>query len=290
VLYDLGHVSSSEPYRRLFNQGYIQAPAYTDVRGAYVPADEVVEDAAGYSWRGQPVRREYGKMGKSLKNMVTPEQMCAEYGADTFRVYEMSMGPLESSRPWESRAVIGAHRFLQRLWRVVLDEQTGQPRVTDEPASAQTRQALHRTIDGVRTDMGGLRFNTVIAKLIELTNHVTTTYPGGAPREIAEPLVLMVAPLAPHIAEELWRRLGNTESLAYTDFPRADERLLVAERIEYPVQINGKVRARVTVAADADESVVRQAALADAKVAAYVEGKEPHKVIVVPGRIVTVVV
>ncbi len=290
VLYDLGHVHSSEPYRRLFNQGYIQAPAYVDSRGVYVLADEVVEYSGVFSWRGQPVRREYGKMGKSLKNVVTPEQICAEYGADTFRVYEMSMGPLESSRPWESRAVVGAHRFLQRLWRVVLDEQTGQPRVTDEPASAQSRQVLHRTIDGVRADMVGLRFNTAIAKLIELTNHVTTAYPDGAPREVAVPLVLMVAPLAPHIAEELWRRLGNTGSLTYTDFPHADERLLVTETIEYPVQINGKVRARIRVAADAEESVVREAALADAKVVAYVGEKILKKVIVVPGRIVTVVV
>ncbi len=290
VLYDLGHVSSSEPYRRLFNQGYIQAPAYTDSRGVYVPADEVVESGDGFSWHGQPVRREYGKMGKSLKNVVTPEQICSEYGADTFRVYEMSMGPLESSRPWESRAVVGAQRFLQRLWRVVLDEQTGQPRVTDDPAAAQTHRILHRAIEGVRSDMVGLRFNTAIAKLIELTNHVTTTYPAGAPREVAEPLVLMVAPLAPHIAEELWQRLGHTGSLAYAVFPQADERLLVAETIEYPVQINGKVRARVTVAADADEAAVREAALGEAKVAAYVGEKEPRKVIVVPGRIVTIVV
>ncbi|MGH3545899.1 MAG: leucine--tRNA ligase, partial [Mycobacteriales bacterium] len=292
VLYDLGYVSSSEPYRRLFNQGYIQASAYTDTRGMYVPADEVVAEVGGtdeYSWNGRPVRREYGKMGKSLKNVVTPEQMCADYGADTFRVYEMSMGPLESSRPWESRAVIGAHRFLQRLWRVVLDEQTGQPRVTDDPADDATRRVLHRTIAGVRTDMAGLRFNTVIAKLIELTNHITTTYPAGAPREVAAPLVLMVAPLAPHIAEELWRRLGNTGSLTYADFPSADESLLVAQTVEYPIQINGKVRSRVTVAAGADESTVRQTALRDAKVAAYVGERTPRKVIVVPGRIVTMV-
>ncbi|HEX3731352.1 MAG TPA: class I tRNA ligase family protein, partial [Mycobacteriales bacterium] len=290
VLFDLGYVSSSEPYRKLFNQGYIQAAAYTDARGVYVPAAEVVEADGQFSWNGQPVRREYGKMGKSLKNVVTPEDMCAEYGADTFRVYEMSMGPLENSRPWESRAVVGAHRFLQRLWRVVLDEQTGELKVTDDAPSAETLRVLHRTIEGVRADMVNLRFNTVIAKLIELTNHVTTTYPGGASRAVAEPLVLMTAPLAPHIAEELWQRLGHDDSLTYAPFPQADPALLVADTVEYPVQINGKVRARVTVPAAADEAAVREAALAEPKVAGYVGDREPRKVIVVPGRIVTVVV
>jgi len=290
VLYDLGHVGSTEPYRRLFNQGYIQAPAYTDSRGTYVSASEVVEIDGGFSWQGQPVRREYGKMGKSLKNVVTPEQMCGEYGADTFRVYEMGMGPLEASRPWESRAVVGAHRFLQRLWRVVLDEQTGTPRITDAAANRLTGQLLHRTIEGVRADMVGLRFNTAIAKLIELTNHVTVTYPNAAPREVAEAMVLMVAPLAPHIAEELWQRLGHAESLTYAPFPQADPQLLIAETIEYPVQVNGKVRGRITVPADADEASVRAAALADEKVAGYVGASAPKKVIVIPGRIVTVVV
>ncbi|MGH3426095.1 MAG: leucine--tRNA ligase [Mycobacteriales bacterium] len=290
VLFDLGHVSSSEPYRKLFNQGYIQAPAYTDERGVYVPAAEVVEIDGQFSWNGRRVHREYGKMGKSLKNVVTPEEMCAEYGADTFRVYEMSMGPLENSRPWESRAVVGAHRFLQRLWRVVLDEQTGEARVTGEEPSADTLRVLHRTIEGVRADMANLRFNTVIAKLIELTNHVTTTYPGGAPRAVAEPLVLMTAPLAPHIAEELWQLLGHDGSLTYAPFPAADPALLVADTVEYPVQVNGKVRARVTVSADAAEATVRQAALAEPKVAGYVGDREPKKVIVVLGRIVTVVV
>ena len=127
VLYDLGHLSSSEPFHKLFNQGYIQAYAYTDERGAYVPAAEVSGDeTGGFRYEGQPVKREYGKMGKSLKNIVTPDDICDEYGADTFRVYEMSMGPLDMSRPWETRAVVGSQRFLQRLWRNVVDENTGE--------------------------------------------------------------------------------------------------------------------------------------------------------------------
>ncbi|WP_433529191.1 leucine--tRNA ligase [Micromonospora sp. CA-263727] len=285
VLYDLGHVSSFEPFRKLFNQGYIQAYAYTDARGAYVPAEEVAERDGGFFLGDVQVNREYGKMGKSLKNVVTPDEMCAAYGADTFRVYEMSMGPLEVSRPWETRAVVGSYRFLQRVWRAIVDEQTGESRVTDEPADEATRRLLHRVIDGVRGDMEGIRFNTAIAKLIELTNGVTRL--AGTPREVAEPLVLMVAPFAPHIAEELWRRLGHRTSLTYADFPVADPALLVAETVTYPVQVNGKVRGRVEVPADATEEAVRAEALA--AVAATLAGKEPRKVIVIPGRMVSVV-
>src|SRR4029450_10603209 len=155
VLYDLGHISSSEPFRKLFNQGYIQAYAYRDARGVVVPAEEVVERDGTYFYEGQEVLRRYGKMGKSLKNVVTPDEMCEHYGADTFRVYEMAMGPLDVSRPWETRAVVGAQRFLQRFWRFVVDEQPGAPRVADEPTDDQTRRLLHRTIDGVRADMEG---------------------------------------------------------------------------------------------------------------------------------------
>jgi len=287
VLYDLGHISSFEPFRRLFNQGYIQAYAFRDARGAVVPAEEVVEVDGGYAWNGRPVTREYGKMGKSLRNVVTPDEMCAQYGADTFRVYEMSMGPLDVSRPWETRAVVGAQRFLQRVWRAVVDEETGAVRVVDEPADDQTRRLLHRVIDGVRADMEGIRFNTAIAKLIELTNRVTAVGGAGTPREVAEPLVLMVSPFAPHVAEELWRRLGHQDSLAYVDFPVPDPALLVQESVTYPVQVNGKVRGRVEVPADASDEAVRAAALA--AVAEHVSG-EPRKVIVVPGRMVSVVV
>jgi leucyl-tRNA synthetase len=294
VLFDLGHVSTSEPYRRLFNQGYIQAYAYTDERGMYVPAAEVRETGEGkdveYFHGDVPVTRLYGKMGKSLKNSVSPDEMFDTFGADTLRVYEMSMGPLDVSRPWETRAVIGSHRFLQRVWRNIVDENTGELRVSEAPASEETRRALHRAIDGVRGDMAELRFNTAIAKLIELNNHLTQACPDGTPREVAEPLVLMLAPVAPHLAEELWIKLGHTSSLAYEAFPVADPELLVGDTVEYPVQVNGKVRGKVTVPADADEATVRAAALAEPKVAAYVDGKEPRKVIVVPGRIVTVVV
>ncbi|WP_214407077.1 leucine--tRNA ligase [Pseudonocardia lacus] len=291
VLYDLGHVSSEEPFRRLFNQGYIQAFAYTDARGAYVTAEEVVEDEdGGFTWNGQPVRRQYGKMGKSLRNVVTPDEMCERYGADTFRLYEMSTGPMDVSRPWSTRDVIGAQRFLQRVWRNLVDETTGACRVTEAEPDVETLRVLHKAIAGVHADYAALHHNTAAAKLIELNNHLTKTYAGtGVPRAVAEPLVLMMAPLTPHIAEELWSLLGHSGTLAHGPFPAADERYLVAETVEYPIQVNGKVRSRITVPADADQDQLQAAALADDKVVAALAGREPRKVIVVPGRLVNVV-
>jgi leucyl-tRNA synthetase len=288
VLFDLGHVSSKEPYARLFNQGYVQAYAYKDEREIYVDAKEVEARDGGYFYRGEPVTREYGKMGKSLKNSVSPDEMYAEYGADTLRLYEMATGPMDASRPWETRDVIGMYRFLQRLWRNMVDEETGECTVIDAPADADTIKLMHRTIDVVRTEMDALRFNTAIAKLIELNNAVTKL--DATPREIAEPMVLMAAPLVPHVAEELWRKLGHLETVTYLDFPVADEQYLVDDTIEIPVQVNGKVRGRIEVAADADQAACEAAALADEKVQIALDGAAPKKVIVVPGRMVNIVI
>ncbi|HEY5422847.1 MAG TPA: class I tRNA ligase family protein, partial [Ilumatobacteraceae bacterium] len=288
VLFDLGHLSSKEPYYRLFNQGYILAAAYKDDREIYVEATEVVERDGGLFYGNVPVTREWGKMGKSLKNAVTPDDICQSYGADTLRLYEMAMGPLDASRPWETRDVVGMYRFLQRLWRNVVDEETGEVALLDQPADDETLRLLHRTISGVRDDMDGLRFNTAIAKLIELNNHLTKL--GGCPVDVADPLVLMVAPLAAHLAEELWAKLGHTESLALEPFPVADPALLVADTVEYPVQINGKVRSHITVAADLDASTIESTALADPKVVSLLDGATPKKVIVVIGRMVNIVV
>ncbi|GAA5103103.1 leucine--tRNA ligase [Nocardia iowensis] len=294
VLFDLGDVSGYEPYRRLFNQGYIQAYAYTDARGAYVPAAEVVERDGKFFWTDTTgteleVFQEYGKIGKSLKNAVSPDEMYDLYGADTFRFYEMAMGPLDSSRPWATKDVVGAHRFLQRIWRLVVDEETGELRVTEAAPSQETLRLLHKTIAGVDEDFAALRDNTAGAKLIELTNHLTKTYPDGAPRSVVEPLVLMLAPLSPHITEEMWERLGHTESLAHGPFPVADPALLVDESVEYPIQVNGKVRSRIQVPADADNAAIEAAALADEKIAALLGGAAPRKLIVVPGRLVNIV-
>ncbi|WP_442972734.1 leucine--tRNA ligase [Rhodococcus sp. G-MC3] len=289
VLFDLGHVSSSEPYRRLYNQGYIQAYAFTDARGVYVPAEEVEERDGAWFYQGEPVNREYGKMGKSLKNSVSPDDIFAEYGADTLRFYEMSMGPLDTSRPWATKDVVGAQRFLQRVWRLVLDEETGAVRVTDEKPSEDTLRVLNRIIDGVEADYTALRDNTAGAKLIELTNHLTKEYPNGAPRGVVEPLILMLAPMAPHLSEELWKQLGHDRSLAHGPFPRVDKKWLVADTVDYPIQVNGKVRSRITVPADSTNDDVEKIALAEEKIVALLDGKAPTKVIVIPGRMVNIV-
>jgi leucyl-tRNA synthetase len=291
VLYDLGHVSTPEPFQRLFNQGYIQAAAYTDERGFYVEASAVEKQGDQFFFEGKPVTPEYGKMGKSLKNMVTPDDIYAEYGADTLRLYEMFMGPLDASRPWSTTDIVGVHRFLQRLWRNVVDEETGETRVGDEPADDATRRLLHRTIAAVRADMDDLSFNTAIARLFELNNRLTEVVAGtgAAPREVVTAMALMVAPLAPHVGEELWERLGKSASLAFDPFPEADPALLVEEEVEIAVQVNGKVRARITVATSATDTDIEAAARADERVAAALDGKAVAKVVMVPGRLVNFV-
>ena len=291
VLYDLGHVSSFEPYRRLFNQGMIQAAAYTDARGLYVDAAAVNERDGGF-WHGdQQVRREFGKMGKSLRNAVTPDDMYESYGADTLRLYEMFTGPLDQSRPWDTKAVVGVFRLLQRIWRNVVDEDTGAVTVTDAEADDDTLRVLHRTIDAVRDGMEHMRFNVSIARITERNNHLTTRYPdGGVPRSVVEQLVLLLAPLAPHVGEELWSLLGHPDSLADEPFPVADPALLVDDTVEIPVQLNGKVRTRVHVPADADAAAVEAAARADERVATLLEGATVRRVIAVPGRLVNFVV
>jgi leucyl-tRNA synthetase len=295
VLHDLGHVSSAEPFRRLFNQGYIQAPSYTDSRGAYVPAAEVEEQDGQFFWQGQPVKREFGKMGKSLKNSITPDEICDEYGADTLRVYEMSMGPLDQSKDWSTKDIVGAQRFLARVWRVVVDEQSGDTSVVDAEPDAETLRALHRTIDQVGQEYPALKFNLAVAKLIEYTNYLTKRYlsgqqgSDGAPRAAVEPLVVMLAPLAPHLAEELWRRLGHADLLVRQPFPTADPKFLTDDEVKLPVQVAGKVRATIIVSAGASEDVVRAAALADPKVVEHLSGQEPKRVIVVPKKMVSIV-
>ena len=293
VLHDLGHLTSDEPFRRYFSQGYIQAPAYRDHRGQPVPAAEVVETrgedgTASYTWQTEPVTREFGKIGKSLKNVISPDEMYASYGADTFRVYEMSLGPLEASKPWETRAVIGSQRFLQRLWRNVIDEETGEPAVVDAGLDAATARIMHRTIDAVRRDYAALSYNTAIARLIEFNNALTGLE--QVPRVAAESLVLMVSPLAPHLAEELWRRLGHANSLSHEDFPVADPDLLVDESVTCVIQINGKVRDRIEVAVDVTESELETAVRARPKVRAATPNgirrliiRAPKLVNVVPG-------
>src|SRR6266545_2979117 len=290
VLYDLGQVSASEPFHRLVNQGYVEAFAYTDRRGVHVPAAEVTEVDGGFRWRGQPVAREFGKMGKSLKNVISPDELYASHGADTFRLHLMFSGPLEQSRPWETRAIAGSHRLLQRIWRKLVDELTGASRVVEGSPTLETLRLLHRTVAAARAGIESLRFNTAIARITELSRHLTSAYPDGPPRAVAEPLVLLLAPLAPHVAEELWSRMGHDASLAFHPFPEADPAYLTEETVTVPVQVNGKVRARVSVPAGTTGTDLEGAARADERVRRHLDGRPIRKVVVVGDQLVNFVV
>ena len=289
VLFDLGHVSSVEPFHKLFNQGYIQAYAYVDERGVYVQAAEVEGDeVSGFTWHGEPVTREYGKIGKSLKNMVSPDEMYDAYGADTFRVYEMSMGPLDLSRPWETRAVVGSQRFLQRLWRNVVSEETGEVTVSEDAVDLETQRLVARTVAGVTEEMRNMRINTAIAKLIVLNNHLTGF--AAVPRAAIEPLVQMTAPVAPHIAEELWKRLGHTETITYEPWPVADPALLVEDTVTCVVQVKGRVRDRLEVVPSIADGDLEALALASEKVQRAIGDAPVRKVIVRAPALVNIVV
>ncbi|MFF9507631.1 leucine--tRNA ligase [Streptomyces sp. NPDC014724] len=288
VLHDLGHISSAEPFHKLYNQGMIQAFVYRDSRGIAVPAADVEERDGKFYYRDEKVSRVLGKMGKSLKNAVTPDEICAEYGADTLRLYEMAMGPLDVSRPWDTRAVVGQYRLLQRLWRNVVDEETGEVTVVDTEPGEETLRALHKAIDGVGQDMAGMRFNTAIAKVTELNNHLTKAG-GPLSRSVAESLVRLVAPLAPHIAEELWRRLGHTESVVHQDFPVADPAYVVDETVTCVVQVKGKVKARLEISPSITDEELEALALADPAVVAALDGAGIRKVIVRAPKLVNIV-
>jgi len=287
VLFDLGHVGTPEPFARLVNQGYIQAHAYADARGVYVPADAVEERGGAFYHQGRPVTRAFGKMGKSLKNMVTPEGVIGEFGGDALRLYEMYMGPLDQSKPWSTRDIVGISRFLARVWRNLVDEDTGALLVDQGAAEPELARLLHATIARVTESMETLRFNTAISSLIQLNNALVER--PTVPREVAEGLVAMLAPMAPHIAEELWERLGHAPSVTTVRWPAFDPAMLVADEVEIVLQVNGKVRGRIMVPAGADRASIEAIALADASVQRHLNGQAVRNVVVVPGRLVNVV-
>ena len=294
MLFDLGYVSTPEPFQRLYNQGYILADAFTDPAGRYVPAAEVVGDAdSGWRYHGQPVTRHTGKMGKSLKNAVSPDDIYEAYGADTLRMYEMAMGPLDVDRAWQPDDIVGVFRFLQRLWRNVIDETTGVARVSEAGLASDEPlyRLLHQTIDAVGSQYGELRFNVAIARLTELNNAITRHVRdrGAAPRDAVEPLVRMVAPLAPHIAAELWERLGHDGQLDDVAFPVADADALVGSTMVLPVTVDGRRRGEIRVGRAAGDEEVRRAALALGPVARLVDEDRVARVIHVPGKIVNIV-
>ncbi|MEM1446345.1 MAG: leucine--tRNA ligase [Planctomycetota bacterium] len=306
VLFDLGHVSTPEPFGRLYNQGYIQAFYYEDDQGVRVPADEVVETNTGkragevqdrdakdcaFVYDGRPVKRLYGKMGKSLKNAIAPDDICEKYGCDTLRLYEMYLGPLDQSKVWNTADIVGVHRFLNRLWRNFVNEDTGELKITRDNPSDELLRLTHQTIKRVTEAMDGMQFNVAIAALIELNNALVSL--DDVPHSVALAIVPMLAPLAPHVAEELWEKLGHVvphDSVANAEWPEFRAELLVSDTVELPVQVNGKLRGTVTVPADADQTAIEEAAKAEENVALHLEGKTIRKVIVIPKKLVNLVV
>ena len=221
------------------------------------------------------------KMSKSRGNVVNPDDIVKSHGADALRLYEMFMGPLEAVKPWQTRDIEGVRRFLDRVWNTCTN-------VTEDAPSAETNRIVHKTIKKVTDDIDGMRFNTAISAMMILVKHLGTL--PHTPREAAEALVQLVSPFAPHIGEELWHRLGAKDSLAYEPWPAYDTDLVKDDVIEIGVQVNGKARGSVQIAADADEETAKAAALADARVQAFVTGKTVKKVIYVKGRILNLIV
>jgi len=233
------------------------------------------------------VTRSYGKMGKSLKNGVAPDAIIAAYGADTLRLYELFLAPLDQDRPWDTQAIVGVARFLQRVWRTIVDEETGAVVVGDEPPSPELERALHRTADAVARDIERLHFNTAISALMELVPEIRAAR--RTPRSAADRLVRMLAPFAPHIAAELWERLGNAGSVVHAPFPEADPALVADERVTVAVQINGRVRAVLEQPAGTSRDELEAAARGHERIVGLLDGRDVRRVVVVPDRIVNFV-
>ncbi len=326
VLYDYGYVSGVEPFQKLVNQGMIlgevEFTGYKNDDGEWVSAGNVKTNAAGQqickktSELVTPVRVEADavekkgdsfvlvdhakirvdsrayKMSKSRGNVVNPDEVVNEYGADSLRLYEMFMGPLEAVKPWSMDGVSGVRGFLDRVWRMMVDERaeevTLHGAVQDAELTDEQNRVLHKTIKAVTDDVDSMAFNTAISRMMEFTNFFLKE--SVRPKSAMEKLILMLSPYAPHMAEELWQLLGHGSTLAYEPWPQYDEAALVESTVEIPVQVQGKLRGRITVPADADKAALEEAAKADPKVAEYLEGKQIVKSIVVPGRMVNFVV
>ena len=296
VLYDLGHVSTAEPFQKLVNQGTILGePEYFTVEATprKVSEEDVERVGSGYRLKSNPdikVESQVFKMSKARGNVVNPDDVVREYGADAFRLYEMYMGPLEASKPWNTRDIIGMVRFLNAAWRnLVGDEESGKvATITDAAVQGSLERQMHRTVKKVGEDISALRFNTAIAELIKLNNEMTGL--PAVPRTLAETLTLLLAPFAPHLAEELWARLGHQHGLARQAWPSYDESKLAESTLELPVQVNGKVRDKITVPADAAEADILSAAESAERVRPWVEGKTVRKRLYVPKKLVNLVV
>ena len=292
VLFDQGYVSTPEPFKRLIHQGIILGTSYKDKRGVLVPNDEV-EAKDGKFYRkgdGEELTCLPAKMSKSLKNVVNPDEVIARYGADAFRLYEMFMGPLREVKPWSTEGVEGVFRFLNRFWRMIIDTETGNvaAEVDDEPMTKEQECLLHQTIKKVGDDIEGISYNTAISQLMVFLNEF-----GRLPhrnRKAMETAVLLLSPMAPHICEELWNRLGHEGTLAYEPWPQYDEAKMAVAEKEILVQLNGKPKVRLMAPASAGKEELLAFAKASPEVQALLDGKTIVKEIAVPGRLVSFVV
>ena len=291
VLFDLGHVSSPEPFKKLLNQGMITADAYTDARGVYVDIRDVeLRDGEPFHAKsGEALTRSGGKMGKRYKNGLPPEEVGEEYGVDTLRLYEMYMGPLEQSAPWSMEGIRGMQRFLQRVWRNLVSQDGGPKRLSSDAAEEiGLRKKLHKTIQRVTDDIDGLRLNTAIAALIEFNNDLVGC--SGVSKDVARVLILLLAPFAPHISEELWQRweFGNGD-ISSQNWPVSDSDLTAEETVTLPIQVNGKVRGNVEVPVDLGEDEVRSLVLQLENVQRHLGDAHIKRFVFVPGKIINIV-
>lgn len=287
ILHDLGHIKSPEPYRKLFHQGMITSHAFQRSDKSLVAVDMIDERDGKLYERGTDteVTRTIAKMSKSLKNVINPDDIIKEFGADTFRIYEMYMGPLEASKPWNTDDTVGLYRFLQRAWRMCIDESTGEVRFNGSTDPA-IEKLLHRTIAKVGDDIDRVSLNTAIAAMIEFVNLALKP---GLTRDQMDRFVRVLAPFAPHIAEEIWHKLGHETSVAHADWPGYEESMLVDDEVEIAIQVLGKVKAKLSVPTGASEDELKELALKNETIAGLIEGKTVRKVVVVPGRLVNIV-
>ncbi len=292
VLYDIGLVHTPEPFQKLFNQGMILAFSYRDAQGRYHRPEDV--EQRGDRWfvkaTGEPVEARIEKMSKSLLNVVNPNDVVDRYGADALRVYEMFMGPLEQVKPWQTSGLEGVHRFLSRVWRLFIDERTGELRqeIGDHEPSPAFARALAVAVKAVTEGIESLRLNTPVSRMMEFVR-VALAEP-KLPRAGLEDFLKVLSPYAPHIAEELWHRLGHEETIAYAPWPQWDEEALAEDKVEVVVQVGGRRRASIHVPRGADRDSVVEAARSVDNVARHLQGMEVIKVVFVPDRLVNFVV
>jgi leucyl-tRNA synthetase len=285
VLFDLGIVSTDEPYRRLFNQGMILAFAYETETGSKVPADEIEEHEGKYyhSKTGNEVRQIVAKMSKSLKNVVNPDDVVSNFGADTLRLFEMFLGPLDATKPWDEKGIKGVHGFLGRSFRFFSEEGN----IFDGPEDSETLKALHQLIKKAGSDIETLHFNTAISAMMIFLNLATKK--GKVSVETANIFARVLSPFAPHTAEELWHLLGNKKTLAYEPWPEFNEEFLREDNFEYPVSFNGKMRFSILLPVSMPQDEIIKIVLADERAKKWIGTAEPSKVIVVPNRIINIV-